>query len=33
MNKIKGRINYGKIFVTEMAGFATIAAVTMAQIF
>ena len=33
MTKIRGKINYGKIFVTEMAGIATIAAATMAQIF
>ena len=33
MTNIKGKINYGKIFVTEMVGIATIATMTMAQIF
>ena len=32
MKKVKGRMGYTKIFVTEIAGFAGIAAATIAQI-
>lgn len=32
MKKVKGRMDYTKIFVTEIAGFAGIAAATIAQI-